>query len=286
MQYRRLTAGRPVRPVLAMFRPRVARHRLRPSHLAGMSRAAASARALHVRTRHLEARIARLDCYARCVAHDLRGPVGGMAGLCELAMQALHQGDAAKAAHLLDAVCQNGGKLLGTIDDLMVLARAGIPGRHASLSRVDLAHCVQEAAELVQLSQGAGERPRALELTLHSLPPVAGHRGLLRQLFVNLIGNAVKFSRHADGPRIQVGCMHRADGAVIFVRDNGIGFDPQEHPRLFEPFVRGRDTGVAGHGVGLDIVRRIVEHHGGRVWAESHPDRGTTIYFTLQTAPD
>lgn len=286
MQYRRLTSGRVARPVLAVFRPRAARHRMRPSHLAGMSRATASARALHVRTRHLEARIAKLDCYARCVAHDLRGPLGGMAGLCELAMQALRQGDAGKATHLLDAVCQHGGKLLGTIDDLMVLARAGMPGRRAPLSRVNLAHCVQEAAELVQLSLSSGERARALQLSLQSLPPVAGHRGLLRQLFVNLIGNAVKFARHADTPHIQVGCLQRTEGAVIFVRDNGIGFDPQEHPRLFEPFVRGRDTGVPGHGVGLDIVRRIVEHHGGRVWAESHPNAGTTIYFTLQAAPD
>lgn len=286
MQYRRLTSGRFSRPVLAMFRPRAARHRLRSSHLAGMSRASTSARAMHLRTRHLEARIARLDCYARCVAHDLRGPVGGMAGLCELAMQALRQGDAGKAAHLLGAVCQHGGKLLGTIDDLMVLARAGTPGRRPALNEVDLAHCVQEAAELVQLSQGTGERTRDLELTLHALPQVAGHRGLLRQLFVNLIGNAVKFARHTDTPHIQIGCVQRPDGAVIFVRDNGVGFDPQEHPRLFEPFVRGRDTGVAGHGLGLDIVRRIVEHHGGRVWADSRPDAGTTIYFTLQAAPD
>ena len=114
-----------------------------------------------------------------------------------------------------------------------------------------------------------------------SLPTVEADPGLLRQVYVNLIGNALKFSREAAEPRVEVGAFAQAGGHVMFVRDNGVGFDSDKAEHLFEPFQRLHRGNFTGHGVGLSIVKRIVERHGGRVWAQSRPQHGATFYFWL-----
>ena len=112
--------------------------------------------------------------------------------------------------------------------------------------------------------------------TMHADP------ALLKQVLMNLLGNALKFSRGAAPQRIQIGCERRGDATVYFVRDNGIGFDPQRAAKLFGVFERLHTTGdFEGTGVGLAIVRQIVERHGGHVWADAAPGRGATFFFTL-----
>jgi signal transduction histidine kinase len=114
------------------------------------------------------------------------------------------------------------------------------------------------------------------------LPVVQADPVLVRQVYANLIGNAVKFARGAAAPHIEVGAQAGGDGApVLFVRDNGVGFDTEQAQRLFQPFQRLHGSRFPGHGVGLSIVRRVVERHGGRIWAESRPGQGATFYFTL-----
>ena len=105
-----------------------------------------------------------------------------------------------------------------------------------------------------------------------------------RQVFANLLANGLKFSGRAQQPRVDVGATRTADGTVFHVRDNGVGFPPARAGELFIPFHRLHADRFEGHGIGLTIVRRIVERHGGRVWAEGRPGQGATFYFTLEPA--
>jgi signal transduction histidine kinase len=159
---------------------------------------------------------------------------------------------------------------------LLALARMD----EAELARepVALASVVQEALEQVQL---AHPPEPALQVQLQPLPVVAADAGLLRQVYVNLVGNALKFTRGVPSPRVEIGALQSQGETVLYVRDNGVGFEAAQAQRLFQPFERLHDRRYQGHGVGLSIVRRIVEHHGGRVWAESRPGEGAAFFFTL-----
>jgi signal transduction histidine kinase len=113
------------------------------------------------------------------------------------------------------------------------------------------------------------------------MPRVRGDPELLRQVFTNLIGNAIKFANRSQHPQVEVSTEARDGEAVFMVRDNGIGFDPASAQRLFKPFQRLHDRSYEGFGVGLSIVKRIIDRHGGRVWAEGSPGQGASFYFTL-----
>jgi light-regulated signal transduction histidine kinase (bacteriophytochrome) len=127
---------------------------------------------------------------------------------------------------------------------------------------------------------------RAVQVVLGDLPACSADLTLLRQLLVNLIGNAVKYTRRQPQPRIEIGADVQAGQVVYFVRDNGSGFDMRGSDRLFSVFQRLHDDAeFEGNGVGLAIVARIAQRHGGRVWAESAPGAGATFFFTLDAAP-
>jgi light-regulated signal transduction histidine kinase (bacteriophytochrome) len=122
----------------------------------------------------------------------------------------------------------------------------------------------------------------AAQVDIDSLPPATGDAAALRQVFANLIGNALKYSSRKDTPRIEIGAREREGEAVYFVRDNGAGFNMEYAQRLFGVFQRVHtDAEFPGTGVGLAIVKNIVERHGGRVWAEAAKDEGATFYFSL-----
>ena len=123
---------------------------------------------------------------------------------------------------------------------------------------------------------------RQVEIRMGQLPDCLGDAPLLRQVFVNLLTNALKFTRQRECAVIEIGCQEQPDESVYFVRDNGAGFDMQYAGKLFGVFQRlHRADQFEGTGVGLSIVQRIVHRHGGRIWAEAELDRGATFHFTL-----
>jgi light-regulated signal transduction histidine kinase (bacteriophytochrome) len=164
------------------------------------------------------------------------------------------------------------------VDDLMRLSRLG---RQApNLQWTDMTALAREVAdELV----APLERP-ALRLQIDALPPACVDAALVRQALVQLLSNALKFTRQVDAGHVHVGHLARPGApAAYFVRDNGAGFDMALAGKLFQPFTRlHRSDQFEGSGVGLSIVQRIVRAHGGRVWAEAAPGRGATFYFTLE----
>ncbi|MFO1329605.1 MAG: sensor histidine kinase [Rubrivivax sp.] len=229
------------------------------------------------RTAELRGMVAALESFNRSVSHDLRGPLGGMAHALALADEALAAGDLDTVRRLLPAVKDQAESSAELVHALLRLAHAGqdeLRREHVALDRL-------VAASLDQLR---GPQAEALPVTVGTLPAIDGDPGLLRQVFVNLLGNALKFSRDAVPPRVEVGATQLQGQTVLYVRDNGVGFAPDAAARLFEPFQRLHGARFAGSGVGLSIVRRIVERHGGRLWAESEPGRGATFYFTLDGA--
>jgi len=143
---------------------------------------------------------------------------------------------------------------------------------------VDLSALVREVVAEIALAPPAGAAP---VIEVGSLPEVQGDADLLRPVLRNLIGNAVKFSRDTSAAKVVVSGNTTAEEVVVCVRDNGIGFEPQAASRLFQPFRRLHEGRFEGSGVGLSIVRRAVERHGGRVWAESEPGKGAAFYFSL-----
>ena len=168
------------------------------------------------------------------------------------------------------------------IEDLLEFARLG---RQAiKLQAVNLAQVVRECLkDLAHEQEG-----RKVDIVVGELPRCRGDLILLKQALVNLLSNALKYTRKREVARIEVGGETRGNENVVYVRDNGAGFDMRYAHKLFEVFQRlHSQRDFQGTGVGLAIVKRIVEKHGGRVWAESAPDQGATLYLTLPAAePD
>lgn len=233
------------------------------------------------RTAELHEIVAALESFNRSISHDLQGPLGGIAGVSRLAAEALTAGDVPAAAHMMSVIARQAEDSAELVASLLTLARvndAEIVPRAVPLDSV-----VHETLEQLRLADPALPVPAHADLPVQvgALPTVEVDPSLLRQVYVNLIGNALKFSRGVAEPRIEVGAFAQAGGHVMFVRDNGVGFDSDAAEHLFEPFQRQHRGGFAGHGVGLSIVKRIVERHGGRVWARSRPQAGATFYFWL-----
>jgi hypothetical protein len=168
-------------------------------------------------------------------------------------------------------------RMRGLINDLLAYSRIDTQGK--PLEPTDCKGIIEEV--LVDLQVAIRENDAVV--TQDELPTVAADRTQLRQLFQNLIGNAIKF-RGNQQPEVHIGVEPHSDHWVFSVHDNGIGFDPKFAERIFAIFQRlhGREQ-YPGTGIGLAVCKKIVERHGGRIWAESQPDHGATFYFTLPT---
>ena len=225
----------------------------------------------------LRATVQRLRSFNRSVSHDLRGPLGAMGGVTRLAIEAIARSDTPRAIHLLSATARHADALARLVGELLALAE----GDQFDEEIVDLNEVVQDALAQLALTQ-AVDRAKLHSIHVAPLPISQGSRGLLRQVFVNLIGNALKFTRDMESPRIDVGCEQIDGEKTIFVRDNGVGFDPVESSAMFEPFQRLHASQFPGTGVGLSMVKRIIERHDGRVWAISEPGAGATFHFTIR----
>ncbi len=228
------------------------------------------------RTAKLEAANKELEAFSYSVSHDLRAPVRAVSGFARL-MWEDHADHLDEEARRKLGVIESEARRMGVlIDDLLAFSRLG---RQAiQPTELDMRTLVGNLFTRL-LTQHHGPQP---EFQLGSLPRAPGDRALLEQVWVNLLSNALKFSARREKPVIEVGAISDEKEHTYFVRDNGAGFDPRYQAKLFGVFQRLHDASeFAGTGVGLALVSRIVNRHGGRVWADGKPDEGATFYFTL-----
>ena len=210
------------------------------------------------------------------MSHDLRTPVRHILGFNSLLRQTLGEAAGPKAARYLDVVAEAGQRMNVLIDAMLDLSRTSradlLPGR------VDLGLLLDSVRAEVEPDAG----DRRVEWTVGELPAVTADAATLRQVFVNLLTNALKYTRPREVARIEVWADRRVGAWALFVRDNGVGFDPRYAENLFGVFQRlHRADEFEGTGVGLANVRRIVTRHGGTVFAQGTLGGGATFGFTL-----
>jgi light-regulated signal transduction histidine kinase (bacteriophytochrome) len=228
------------------------------------------------RTSELEAANKQLEAFSYSVSHDLRAPLRAIRGYTQLLMQDHLGALQPDVQMLLSRVVTSAKNMEQLIEGLLRLAQIG---RQALVKRpVNVSALV---AEIVASLQAEHKEPRVV-VEVEPLPDSVGDEALLRQVFTNLLSNAFKFTKKKEGPRIDVGFRDLRGERAYFVCDNGAGFEMQYVDKLFGVFQRlHRAQDFDGTGVGLSIVHRIVQRHGGRIWAESVVDQGATFYFTL-----
>jgi light-regulated signal transduction histidine kinase (bacteriophytochrome) len=229
------------------------------------------------RTAQLKAANEDLDSFSYSVSHDLRAPLRHVVGFVELLREDAGESLSPESLRLLATISKAAMRMDALIHDLLAFSRLG----RAPLQKtdVDLDELVRETA----LDFEAETKGRTITWQIDPLPRVRADRALLRLVLVNLISNAVKFTGGRAEARIEIGLAPGASGeAVIFVRDNGAGFDPAHAGQLFGVFQRlHSQAAFEGTGIGLANVQRIIHRHGGRVWAQGVPDGGATFYFSI-----
>jgi len=222
-----------------------------------------------------------LEAFSYSVSHDLRAPLRHIAGFADKLGRHLGTDVDEKTTHYLGVIGSSARRMSALIDDLLVYSRLGRSALR--LQSVDLQSLVADTRAMLD-SNAASEHPgHRIEWTITPLPIIVGDENMLRQVWLNLLGNAVKYSTGSEPAQIEVDCRRGADGGYQFsVRDNGAGFDMQYAGKLFGVFQRLHSaTEFPGTGVGLASVRRVLGRHGGRIWAEAEPGKGATFHFTL-----
>ena len=236
--------------------------------------------ALAKRAAELDAANRELEAFSYSVSHDLRAPLRHVQGYVELLSNAAGAALSDKARRYLTVIGDSAREMGMLIDDLLAFSRT---------ARTEMRRVPVEAGTLVADAIKGLEMQaegRNVEWRIGALPRVMGDPVLLRQVFANLLGNALKYTRGRDPAVIEVGATQDPNGvAVIHVRDNGVGFDMKHAAKLFGVFQRlHRADEFEGTGIGLAIAQRVVSRHGGRIWAEAQPGRGATFFFTLVPA--
>jgi light-regulated signal transduction histidine kinase (bacteriophytochrome) len=232
---------------------------------------------LEQRTAQLAAVNRELEAFSYSVSHDLRAPLRHISGFTDLLEKSLGPVVEASGRRYLRLISESAVKMGELIDALLVFSRMG---RAEMLhSRVDLNAIMRTAQREATL----GSDGRQITWVIHPLPFVPGDPGMLQLVFTNLVSNAFKYSRTQEHATIEIGVAEeQPEEVVVFVRDNGVGFDMAYANRLFGVFQRlHRSDEFEGTGIGLANVQRIVLRHGGRVWAESEPDKGATFFVAL-----
>jgi light-regulated signal transduction histidine kinase (bacteriophytochrome) len=224
----------------------------------------------------LEVSNKELEAFAYSVSHDLRAPLRHMAGYTELLQKKASSALDEKSKHYVLMMLDSAKRMGNLIDDLLTFSRIGRVETQKTL--VGLDQLVREAlTEVRDDTEG-----RNIAWKIGALPDFYGDRSMLRLVLVNLISNAIKFTRTRPQAEIEIGCADgNSDDLVVFVRDNGVGFDMKYVNKLFGVFQRLHDSGAfEGTGIGLATVQRIIHRHGGKVWAEGVVDGGATFYFS------
>ncbi len=232
---------------------------------------------IRTHTAELAAANKELEAFSYSVSHDLRAPLRAIDGFSRVLEEDYAPQLTPDANRYLQLVRGNAKQMGELIDDLLTFAR--LSRQAIRKQKVSVVHVVRQCLDELQDER----KGRRLEITVGDLPPCEADPALLKQVFVNLLSNALKFTRRRDAALVHIG-FQQADGrCVYFVRDNGAGFDMKYADKMFGVFQRmHRAEEYEGTGVGLAIVQRIVHRHGGRVWAEAEVDKGATFYFALK----
>ncbi len=232
-------------------------------------------RDLERRAVELEVANKELESFSFSISHDLRAPLASIGAFASHLLEDYDQLPP-DALRMLELIQGNSTALTQLVEGLLEFSRFIRQPLH--MQRVDVNELVRQVLEELRL-QVEG---RQLEIRISELLPSQADRVLLKQVWMNLLSNALKFTREREVAQIEIGAKATEEGELLyFVRDNGVGFDPQQADRLFGVFQRLHSEEYEGTGVGLAIVERILRRHGGRIWAEAQVNQGATFYFTV-----
>src|SRR5256885_4467958 len=224
----------------------------------------------------LQNRLEELEHYTTNMAHDLKEPARRMAELASLLQMDYKGRFDERADRYLAWIRETGQQLMNRIEEVLKLARIG-----AVPEVVEAVHPADVARDVVRGCEGLIERQGARVRVADRFPKLACNRVHLFQVLDNLVRNALQFSVEGRPPDVEIGVVKQTNETVLFVRDNGIGIPSSDWERIFEPFKRLDHKDVQGTGIGLTIVKKIIELYQGRVWVGSEPGEGTTFFFTL-----
>ncbi|MDD5260795.1 MAG: PAS domain S-box protein [Methylacidiphilales bacterium] len=228
------------------------------------------------RTAQLQAVNEELETFSYSVSHDLRAPLRHIAGFVKLLQQDAGPSLSEKSSMHLTTISQSANRMGNLIDDLLSFSRAG--RAELQMTDVNLGELVREILNDFQ----AESNERNIVWKIDLLPRVRADRAMMRMALVNLISNAVKFTGARIEPKIEIGSRNESGETVIYIRDNGAGFDPKYTGKLFGVFQRlHNQSEFEGTGIGLANVQRIIHRHGGRAWAEGALESGATFYFSI-----
>jgi light-regulated signal transduction histidine kinase (bacteriophytochrome) len=235
------------------------------------------------RTSQLETANRELEAFTYSVAHDLRAPLRHISGFARILLDDFAPQMPPEAQTYLQRIDEGTRRMGRLVDELLNLARVG--RQELALQAVGLRSLVNDAiADLKPEIDGRNTEGRNIEWKIGDLSYADCDAGLVKQVFQNLLLNAIKFTRPRNPAVIEIGTVEKDGVPAIFVRDNGVGFSMKYADKLFGVFQRlHRAEDFEGTGVGLATVQRIVQKHGGKIWAEAEPDQGATFYFTLSS---
>jgi light-regulated signal transduction histidine kinase (bacteriophytochrome) len=228
------------------------------------------------RTRELQTANRELEAFSYSVSHDLRSPLRSIHGYMTIFSEEYSEQLDNEGKRLINIILTNGRKMGQLIDDLLAFSQLGRKELHKR--RISMKEIVASVWE----EQLTHEGNRNIDFVLHEIPPAIADANTIKQVWINLISNACKYTRKKEKPRIEVGANVEGRSVVYFIKDNGAGFDMKYYNKLFGVFQRlHSEEEFTGTGVGLAIVERVISKHGGMIWAESKLHEGATFYFSL-----
>jgi signal transduction histidine kinase len=227
------------------------------------------------RTVQLEAVNKELEAFSYSVSHDLRTPLRAVNGYAMMLKEDFEDKLGEEGNRVINTIINNANMMGRLIDDLLAFSRLG--RKELVLTEVDMYTLVKGCINELQENQDQNH-----QIKVKKLPVAEADSSLIKQVWLNLIGNAMKYSSKKDHPEIEIGFINDKNRKVYFVKDNGVGFDMQYSSKLFGVFQRlHRNDEFEGTGVGLALVKRIIDKLGGEIWAESSPSNGAAFYFSL-----
>lgn len=229
------------------------------------------------RTAQLEITNKELEAFSYSVSHDLRAPIRAVSGFAKILVEDFGAELEPEALKYLQLILNDAKRMGHLIDDLLAFSKLG--RKQVSVSAINMTSLIEAVKEEVFIDEKTNSKTRFI---LNPLPHILGDPSLIKQVWVNLISNAVKYSRHKTEVIIEIGAFEKEDQTTYFIKDNGAGFEMEYYDKLFGVFQRlHSQEEFEGTGIGLAIVQKIIQRHGGKVWAESKVDEGTCFYFTL-----